>query len=131
MMTQKQMQEIADRIADEWEVSRFPVKINWRLKTSRGNAHYGFSLGTMQRIVKNITLTPHFMSEEDQRDTLLHEIAHAIAWSKYAARGHGATWRSICLRIGGNGRATYTGTPPRVAANAITGTPIELPDFLK
>jgi hypothetical protein len=34
---------------------------------------------------------------EEIRDTLLHEIAHAIAGHK---AGHGAEWKAVCRRIG-------------------------------
>ena len=36
-------------------------------------------------------------SEDECRDTVLHEIAHAIAGH---AAGHGPEWRAVCRRIG-------------------------------
>jgi predicted SprT family Zn-dependent metalloprotease len=39
------------------------------------------------------------LSAEEIKDTILHEIAHAIAG--YAA-GHGEKWKSVCRRIGAN-----------------------------
>jgi predicted SprT family Zn-dependent metalloprotease len=47
-----------------------------------------------------IELSLHFVelnAEELVRDTLLHEIAHALAGR---GAGHGPLWRAICLRIG-------------------------------
>jgi predicted SprT family Zn-dependent metalloprotease len=38
------------------------------------------------------------------RDTILHEIAHAIAGPQ---AGHGLAWRSVALRIGCNGKRCY------------------------
>ena len=39
-------------------------------------------------------------SEDDVRDTILHEIAHALVGP---AHGHDATWRSMARRIGCSG----------------------------
>ncbi|MDA7862622.1 SprT-like domain-containing protein [Akkermansiaceae bacterium] len=38
---------------------------------------------------------------EEVRDTILHEIAHALAWELYKENcGHDARWQEICVRIG-------------------------------
>ena len=34
------------------------------------------------------------------RRTVLHEIAHALAWERYAERGHGAAWHYCCAVLG-------------------------------
>jgi predicted SprT family Zn-dependent metalloprotease len=36
----------------------------------------------------------------DIMDTILHEIAHAIADRDYKHRGHGAPWKKVCVAIG-------------------------------
>lgn len=49
-----------------------------------------------------ITLSPYFMenfSEAEVRDTILHEIAHALAGP---GAGHGPKWKKICQEIGAN-----------------------------
>lgn len=40
------------------------------------------------------------------RETLPHELAHIICFFTRWDRGHGARWRSVCRRLGGNGE-TY------------------------
>jgi SprT protein len=42
--------------------------------------------------------------EEEVRDTILHEIAHALA---PRGTGHGPVWRTIALSIGCNGSRCY------------------------
>ena len=49
---------------------------------------------------KCIELSVHFVHANHEaavRDTILHEIAHALAGQK---AGHGIRWKAICLRIG-------------------------------
>jgi len=43
-------------------------------------------------------------SEDEVRDTILHEIAHALT----PGDGHGEVWRRTCLAIGGNGQRTHS-----------------------
>lgn len=45
-------------------------------------------------------------SEAECRDTVLHEIAHALAGP---AAGHGPHWRAMCVRTGADPRRCYDG----------------------
>ena len=50
--------------------------------------------------LKTIRLSHHLVMLNDEaevRDTILHEIAHALAGVE---RGHDARWRAVCRRIG-------------------------------
>ncbi len=50
--------------------------------------------------IKVIKLSKHLValnSDEEVRDTILHEIAHALAGLK---NGHNHVWKQVCLRIG-------------------------------
>jgi len=51
-------------------------------------------------------------SEADVRDTVLHEIAHALVGP---AHGHDSTWRATAVRIGCSGKRCVDGDAPRVA----------------
>lgn len=43
----------------------------------------------------------HLNSEEEVRDTILHEIAHALAWIRHRRNcGHDERWKAICVEIG-------------------------------
>lgn len=53
-------------------------------------------------VAHTIRLSRHWMAhipEAEIRDTILHEIAHAIAGHK---AGHGWEWKAVCRRIGAN-----------------------------
>jgi predicted SprT family Zn-dependent metalloprotease len=51
-------------------------------------------------------------------DTLIHEIAHAIAYELYNDTAHGKAWKMVCKHIGCTGNRTFnllthpTVTPP-------------------
>lgn len=57
-------------------------------------------LGVCKFHEKRIELSRHFVeanSREAVEDTILHEIAHALAGPK---AGHGPKWKAVCERIG-------------------------------
>ena len=67
-------------------------------------------LGVCRLLKKSITLSIHFVHANleiphEIRDTILHEIAHALAWTRHRDRSHGPLWKTICLEIGAVPRA--------------------------
>jgi predicted SprT family Zn-dependent metalloprotease len=63
---------------------------NWRKR----------ALGLCRYRERRIELSRWFVQangEEMVRETVLHEIAHALAGEK---AGHGAKWKAMCLRVG-------------------------------
>jgi predicted SprT family Zn-dependent metalloprotease len=50
-------------------------------------------------------------SEDEVRDTVLHEIAHALAGPQH---GHDEVWRQIAVRIGSSGARCVSPDSPRV-----------------
>ena len=58
------------------------------------------SLGLCRYQQKRIELSLPYVLRNDEaniRDTILHEIAHALAGQK---AGHGARWKAVCRQIG-------------------------------
>ena len=46
--------------------------------------------------------------DAEVRDTVLHEIAHALAWERHGKNcGHDKRWKAICLEIGARPQACY------------------------
>lgn len=69
---------------------------DWSFRFNHGKR----TLGLCHYDGKRIELSRYFVARNDQaavRDTILHEIAHALAGPKV---GHGPAWRAICLKIG-------------------------------
>jgi len=68
----------------------------WSFRLNRSKVN----LGLCKYGPRTIELSTHFVernSDEAIRDTLLHEIAHALAGR---AAGHGPLWKAMCLRVG-------------------------------
>lgn len=63
---------------------------------------------------RRITLSRYFVQahlhgEQAQiLDTILHEIAHALAWEQARHAGHGPLWKAWCVALGATPRATAT-----------------------
>ena len=58
------------------------------------------SLGLCRYRQRRIELSVHFVIANDAeqvRETILHEIAHALAGED---AGHGPLWKAMCLRVG-------------------------------
>lgn len=78
-----------------------------RLMAAHGLTDWSFGFNRRKRGLglciydsRRIELSIHFVvrnAEPDVRDTILHEIAHALAGPE---AGHGQAWKDICLQIG-------------------------------
>lgn len=85
-------------------------KRNWifsfeSCKRSLGRCHYN---------AKKIALSKWYVElneEEDIEDTILHEIAHALSFTRHGKKGtgHGRLWKDICIEIGATPKATHKG----------------------
>ena len=83
----------------EWQVS-------WdRARKRLGCCHYSRRLITL-----SAPLLSSSEAESERWETFLHELAHALAFTHDKKRGHDATWKSWCLRVGA--------TPERCASFA-------------
>ena len=71
----------------------------WRFKFDRAVRR----IGACHHRTKRISLSQYATSVNDEvavRNTILHEIAHAICGF---SEGHGPVWKAKCLEIGGDG----------------------------
>jgi predicted SprT family Zn-dependent metalloprotease len=69
---------------------------DWSFRFNRSKLNMGLCRYGLRRV----ELSAHFVegnSEEAVRDTLLHEIAHALAGR---SAGHGPLWKAMCRRVG-------------------------------
>lgn len=72
------------------------------------------SLGTCSYNKKRIYLAEWYVElndEDEVTDTILHEIAHALAYQRHgsAGHGHGEIWKSICVEIGAKPERLHKG----------------------
>lgn len=103
----EQAQAEADSIAAEWQVPKWEVRWSHRLRTARGRAYLGRGY---------MVVSESIPTQEELRNTFLHECAHMVAYAKYRDRGHGDMWRRVFFALGGDGRRTYSGKPPKQVA---------------
>lgn len=83
----------------------------WTLKLDRSVKRAGYC-DYRHRVISLSRHLAELWPEHAVRDTVLHEIAHALAGP---AAGHGREWARIALAIGCNGEAKYKtteDTPP-------------------
>ena len=78
-------------------------------------------LGCCHYRKRMVTMSRHYLSKntpEQFRNTLLHEIAHALAGP---GAGHGPEWVAVARRIGCNGRRCGEADMPEGAWRAVCG----------
>ncbi len=81
---------LARRLMDEHGLQRWAFRFNHRKR----------ALGLCVHHERRIELSLPFVRANDEelvRDTVLHEIAHALAGFD---AGHGPVWKEVCRRIG-------------------------------
>jgi predicted SprT family Zn-dependent metalloprotease len=89
--------------------------LGWTFAFDHARRRFGRCDYTNKRITLSRPLT--FLNGVDEvRDTVLHEIAHALS----PGAGHGAQWRAACARVGARAVRCYDEadvvSPPRRAA---------------
>jgi predicted SprT family Zn-dependent metalloprotease len=94
----------------------------WTFEFDHARRRFGRCDYTHRRISLSKSLT--FLNPmEEVRDTILHEIAHALT----PGAGHGARWRNKCRMIGARARRCFTEeqvvTVPRAPARYLFGCP--------
>lgn len=90
---------------------------NWRFEFDRSVRRFGACHYNQRKITISAELTARNV-EARVRDTLLHEIAHALAGHK---AGHGLQWQNICRAIGGDGQRTYSAANTVTVGHKVTG----------
>ena len=89
----------------------------WTFKFDHAKRRFGSCQSGRSRKWITLSRSLTLLNDEPQvRDTILHEIAHALT----PGDGHGPAWKAKCIEIGANPRRTYGDdeviSPPRRAA---------------
>jgi predicted SprT family Zn-dependent metalloprotease len=95
---------------------------DWTFAFDHARRRFGSCQPTRKRITLSRMLT--LLNEEPEvRDTILHEIAHALT----PGDKHGPAWRAMCVRLGAKPVRCYTDetvtSPPRRVARFAIGCP--------
>lgn len=83
----------------------------WRVELDRAKRRAGQCRYADRVITISGPLT-RLHDEGEVRETLLHEVAHALAGPR---AGHGPRWRAVATRIGSTGERCLSAEAPRVA----------------
>ncbi len=86
-----------------WELMRRHGLIGWSFKFDHARRRFGSCRSRSKLITLSRPLTM-LNGEAEVRDTLLHEIAHALT----PGDGHGAKWKAKCVVIGARPQRCYT-----------------------
>ena len=95
---------VARRLIAEHGLSGWTVGLD-RAKTRAGACHYS------RRLITLSTPLTRLHTEDDVRDTILHEIAHALVGPRHR---HDAVWRAKALEIGCTGQRCVPADAPKV-----------------
>ena len=85
----------------------------WRFEFDRAKRRFGCCNYTLKLITLSSELV-RINEVEQVRDTILHEIAHALVGHKH---GHNAVWQRKAIEIGCNGERCFSGED----TNLVTG----------
>ena len=86
---------------------KFTISWNARMRSAAGRA-------MLQTLTVEINPKLQQFGTQEVLNTVLHEIAHLVAWSRSRHRGHGAPWKQACADLGIPGeKATHTLPLPR------------------
>lgn len=94
-MTQNDARQVAHSLMTEHGL----IEKGWRFDFNTSKRNFGLCYYGRKMIYlsKNLML---LTTDHAQVDTILHEIAHALTPGHH----HNAVWRSMCIKIGGNGK---------------------------
>lgn len=93
-MTITQAIKIAEKM-----ISKYPELRYWRATYNNRKRAFGVCDYGKKQIELSSLLVPA-MSEESIKDTIIHEIAHALC----PGQNHNNVWKAKCIELGGNGK---------------------------
>lgn len=79
-------------------LSQHSVLCDWTVVSNRRKKAFGVCSYRKKEIQLSSIVVP-YMTNEAIKDTILHEIAHALCPRQY----HNHVWRAKCIELGGNG----------------------------
>lgn len=85
-------------------VQNIDLRVRWKFKFDTARVRFGCCWYDRQLITLAKALV-EINSEEEVRDTILHEIAHALTPND---RGHGQSWKNMARKVGAKPERCYS-----------------------
>ena len=88
------------KFAKEYSTWNYKIEYSNRLSSSLATVHHRYLMGkcvSLKFVFNNKFLNSFKENEEEIKDTVLHEIAHAIAGGNHH---HDRVWKDVCNRLG-------------------------------
>ena len=93
--------KFAKELASKHNIDNLEVEFINRKSGVAGRAYL-----TKRKIKLNMHHLLH--NKEDFNNTIIHEVAHIIAYEAFKDTGHGTAWKYICKKIGGSGKRCHS-----------------------
>ena len=98
-----------EELITEWDIQKEKWNLeNWEIQFSNQKRHLGYCRPRK----KIISISRAFMETNSfpvMRDTLLHEIAHALHFLETGKTNHDRVWKSFALKVGCEPKRCATG----------------------
>ena len=83
------------------------TSLSWKPKLDDAERRFG-KCDMKRKVISLSRPLVQLNSEEEVRDTILHEIAHALAWERHQENcAHDQRWKDICIEIGARPERCY------------------------
>jgi predicted SprT family Zn-dependent metalloprotease len=95
------IQELAEAALADWQDDIPGWTFGWNNRTS--------SLGLCVYRKKQVQVSSIWASkltDDEVMDTVLHEVAHAVAFTVHGCHDHGPVWKKVCMELGCTPKAT-------------------------
>lgn len=91
---QREALKLAHDLLRKWDMAGWRVEFTSQLTRAMGNAHL------RKKLIKFSIPLWDRASDLDRRQTVVHEVAHAVAFERHGDAGHGAAWKQQMAAMG-------------------------------
>lgn len=110
----------AEQLANEL-MAHHGLHVNgWRFAFDQGSRTFGRCWHAPRKTITLSRLLTHHNDESEVRNTILHEIAHALCGP---FEGHGPLWHQVCVEIGAKPQRCYSAAEVNVPPRTVRMTP--------
>lgn len=89
----------AEHMANYWMEHYGLFDLGWKFIFMNGRKQLHGRCSPRKKQVKLVRAYVEWNDEDTVKDTILHEIAHALDWVRNKNASHGPTWIAICFEV--------------------------------